>query len=118
MTAPTAETPTSLTDFMEGVYALKASPDGYFDLKPYDAYLLNIILRWASEENLALEDTDANRDALFSINADLAVLNSVLTDEERGRALAQFGIWAQTDGWIKDYVGRLSNTINACKIQA
>lgn len=116
MTAPTTKTPASLTDFMEGVYALKASPDGYFDLKPYDAYLLNIILRWAAEENLALEDTDKNRDALFSINADLAVLNKALTDEERGCALAQFGVWAQTEGWIKNYISKLDNTINACKI--
>lgn len=120
MTAtPTAPaTPLRLVDFMETALSLKPDKNGFFDITTYDAYLLSLILRWVAEENLSAEKTAENEEALNLINADLATLCEDLTPADRGRAVAQLGTWSQTDGFLKNYVERLSSTIPATTIEA
>lgn len=118
MTAtPTA--PVRLVDFIETALSLKPDKNGFFDITTYDAYLLNLILRWVAEENLSTEKTEENQEALNAINADLATLCVDLTIADRGRAVAQLGIWSQEfDDFLKNYVESLSNTIPATKMEA
>lgn len=105
-----------LIDFMETMLAVKPDKDGFFEVQTYDAYLLSLILRWVAEEALFVENTVEAQETLDAINADLATLSTDLTDDDRGRAVAQLGVWAQTDGFLKSYVERLSNTISAAKV--
>lgn len=117
MTIPTiANAPVSLRDFIEGACGLELDGEGLYAITNYDAYLLNIILRLTAEDNLVTDNSEENQLALASLNADLAVLNGELTDKERGCALSQIGLWAQTEQWVEGVADRLSNTINACRV--
>ena len=98
------------------MWSLKADDDGSYTLGAYETYLLNIILRWSAEEDLAENDTVEIRTDLSEINADLAMLNIVLSDAERGRALTQLGEWSKGEGWLGELVGKLANTITACRV--
>ena len=111
LTAPEGVGYSDLYDFMETMWSLKVDDDGFYPIGAYEAYLLNIILRWSAEEDLAVVDLNEGDKAeleadLAEINTDLALINKTLTDTERGRALSQLGDW-----WDK-----LGYPITVCKV--
>lgn len=64
--------------------------------------LLLLLTRWQ------LEDEGDKDNQLPEVHADMAELNKLATDAERGLVMAHLVAWAQSDdGWLADYILRI-----------
>lgn len=107
----------TVDDFVNYILCLAPSPDGLFDIKPYDAYIMTLLNRWYSEAELSETDTDIIRKDLAEINEDLIIINEELGDADRGAVIRQLGEWAKGgEGWLTEHINKLRNTITACKV--
>jgi len=98
----------TVDEFVDYVLSLTPSPDGVYDIKPYDAYIMALLSRWYTEAELSENDTEAERKELSEINEDLTVINEELGDADRGAAIRQLAEWAKGgEGWLPELIGSL-----------
>lgn len=98
----------TVDDFVEYILNLAPSPDGMFDIPPYDAYIMALLNRWHAEAELSESDTPGLRKDLVEINEELTVINGELGDADRGAAVRQLAEWARAgEGWLSELISGL-----------
>ena len=114
MTAPQAvmggNTPLTyptLSAFMDSMARVSVadengSPDYLDKVGAVEQMLLLLLTRWQ------LEDEGDKDNQLPEVHADMAELNKLATDAERGLVMTHLVAWAQSDdGWLADYILRI-----------
>lgn len=86
----------SLDHFLDYVEGAQGEKDDTPDIGAAEAYLLCLLFRWGAED-------EGQTDDVAQLNEQLALINSVLTDEERLGALQHLIAWGDqpADSWLQ-----------------